>query len=426
MKKVIKGVIVGFGNRGEVYGDYSLQTKGEFEVIAVVDPNPFKLKLAKEKYSLKDEQLFPSLEDFFKKNIKADIVINTTMDQDHYETVMKILSKKYDMLMEKPIVGNDTQLTKIADLAKKNKCKVFVCHVLRYTMFYRTIKQLINDNKIGEVQTIEVNEHIALQHYLSSYLRGKWNSEAKCGSGLLLAKSCHDLDLLCWLNNSTKPAKVCSFGSRKLFVKENKPKGAAKFCHECKHKDTCPLSSVTLYEKHDVFPFLVYDRLNKPLDKITLKEKKAFLHKDVYGKCAYDVASDLVDRQVMIIEYENGSTATFTLVSCSTEPNRYIHIVGSKGEIEGKVENNIITLRTFEGDVVKHKTKTIDLSSKIVNLAKFGGHSGGDYLIMHDLCAYLNGDRSSISMTKLNDSLNGHRCVYAAEKSRRTNKIINL
>lgn len=426
MDKIITGIIVGFGNRGEVYADYSLQKPDEFKVVGVVDPNPFKLEQASKKYNLSKEQLFSSLDEMVKSHPAADVVINATMDQVHYQTAVKILNAKYNMLIEKPIVPNNKELEEIANLARKNGTKVFVCHVLRYTMFYRTIKQMLLDNLIGEVTSMELNEHVCLQHYLTSYVRGKWNNEKDCGSGLILAKSCHDLDILCWLNNSSNPKSVVSFGSRKLFTKENKPKGGAEYCYKCPHKDTCPMSAVTLYEKRDTMPFLVYERINKPLDELTKKEKLDFLHNDIYGKCAYDIKSDLVDRQSTLVEFENGSTASFTLVGCATQPNRYIHIIGTHGEIEGKIESNKIILRTYKENVWDYKEEVIDLSDKIVNLARFGGHNGGDFLIMHDLCAYLNGDSSSISITNLNDSLNGHRCVYAAEKSRKQGKIVNL
>lgn len=426
MNKIINGVIVGFGNRGEVYADYSLQVKDEFKVIGIVDPNPFKLQLAKDKYGLSDDQLFTSLDDFLAKNVKADIVINATMDELHYETSMKILNAGYDMLVEKPIVPNEKQLRDIEEAVKKNGNKVFVCHVLRYTPFYRTIKELLNNGTIGEIVTMEMNEHVCLQHYSSAYLRGKWNSEAKCGSGLILAKSCHDLDIMCWLNNASAPKSVSSFGGRKLYTKENKPSDATEYCYNCPHKDTCPLSSVTLYENHNTMPFLVFDRMNKKLDDITLDEKKEFLHKDIYGKCGYDIESDLVDRQTTIVEFENGSEASFTLLGCAARADRYIHIIGTRGEIEGKIGEDKITLRTFTNDVWNYKTEEIDLSKKVVNLARFGGHNGGDFLIMHDLCAYLNNDKSSISITSLSDSINGHLCVYAAEKSRKEHVIVDF
>ena len=44
MLKQIKAVIVGYGNRGQVYADYSLDRPEELSVVAVVDPNEFKLE----------------------------------------------------------------------------------------------------------------------------------------------------------------------------------------------------------------------------------------------------------------------------------------------------------------------------------------------------------------------------------------------
>lgn len=70
------------------------------------------------------------------------------------------------------------------------------------------------------------------------------------------------------------------------------------------------------------------------------------------------------------------------------------------------------------------KTETIDVHP--INNAKHGGHSGGDYAIMHDLVRYLNGDESSISITSIEDSVNGHLCVYAAEESRKSERFVNI
>ena len=112
MKK-LWAVIVGYGNRGQVYADYSLDCPDELGIAAVVDPNEFKLNEAKKRYGLTDKQLFRSYEDFEAQNIACDFVVNATMDQFHYETAMKILGSKRDMLMEKPIVPNEKQLLEI-------------------------------------------------------------------------------------------------------------------------------------------------------------------------------------------------------------------------------------------------------------------------------------------------------------------------
>lgn len=418
--------IVGYGNRGQVYADYSLDYPDELGLAAVIDPNPFKLQEAKKRYNLSDDRLFTSYEDFEAKNIPCDFVVNATMDQYHYETAMKILAGKHDMLMEKPIVPNEKELMDIKRLADANGCNVFICHVLRYTPYYRTIKKLLLSGAIGDIMTMEMNEHVCMAHYLTAFTRGKWNSEATCGSGFLLAKCCHDLDLMCWLNNATEPDRIFSMGSRSQFVSAKKPEGAAAFCHECKYERECPYSAIKLHMEMDAMPFLTWDRLNKSLDEITDEEKLAFLKQDIYGKCAYDDLGDLVDRQNVMVAFKDGSTCSFTLVGGATKADRYLHIVGTTGEIEGKLEENKFILRKYIDGSFSGSSEEIDVKNEIVSNAKYGGHSGGDFSIMHDLIAYLNGDKSSVSITKLEDSINGHLCIFAAEQSRRSGQLVSV
>lgn len=244
----------------------------------------------------------------------------------------------------------------------------------------------------------------------------------------MLAKCCHDLDIMCWLNNVSSPDYVSSMGGRHEFVKENMPKDASEFCYECKYDKTCRYSAQHEYLDLDVMPFLVWDRLNKPLDEITRDEKEEFLKRDNYGRCAYIAGGNIVDRQNVIVAFRNGSQASFTLVGGATKPDRYIHIVGNKGEIEGKLEEGVITLRKYDADPAKFYgvTETVDVNSEVVNNVKFGGHNGGDFAIMRDLIAYLNGDRSSISITSLEDSVNGHLCVFAAERSKKEKRIVGI
>ena len=424
--KKLWATVVGYGNRGQVYADYSLDCPDELGIAAVVDPNEFKLKEAQKRYGLSDDRLFKTFDDFVKSGVACDFVINATMDQNHYETAMKILAAKYDMLIEKPIVPNEEQLMAIKNLAEENGCKVFVCHVLRYTPYYRRIKRILLRGVIGKVVSMEMNERVCIAHYLTSYVRGKWNSEENCGSGFLLAKCCHDLDLMCWLNNESAPDLVSSFGCRSHFIKDNKPEGATEYCYQCPHERSCPYSAIKLYMEMNAMPFLTWDRLNKPLDEITDEEKLEFLKKDIYGKCAYDNLGDLVDRQNVIISFKNGSNCTFTLVGGSVKADRYIHIVGTMGEIEGKLEEDKFVYRRYIKEEVRYQEEIIDVSHKVVNNAVYGGHSGGDYGIMHDVVRYLNGDKASMSITLLDDSVESHLLVYAAEESRKTRKVIDL
>ena len=424
MKK-IKIAVVGYGNRGQVYADYSLDEPQEVEVVAVVDCNAYKLETAKQRYGLSDKQVFLTYKEFVASGLEVDVVVNATMDQVHYETAMEILQSKRNMLIEKPIVAKKEELLDIQRLAKENGCAVFVCHVLRYSPFYKTIKQILQSGKLGNIVSMEMNEHVWVPHYLTSYVRGKWGKESECGSPILLAKCCHDMDLIAWLNGS-KAKSVSCFGHRSHFVEANKPKDATEYCFDCPYKETCQYNALDLYYKNNTMPFLVLDSFNKPYDEITLEEKEAFLRENDYGKCAYSCGGDVMDRQNILVDFENGSLATFTLSCGTVRPARYIHIVGTDGEIEGKLEEDKFVYRVYEKGGVTYKEEIVDVSQKVVNNAVYGGHSGGDYGIMYDLVRYLNGDRSSMSITLLDDSVASHLLVYAAEESRKTRKVIDL
>lgn len=198
------------------------------------------------------------------------------MDEMHYETTMQLLEKGYDILLEKPITSNAQELHDIERKATEKGCKVVVCHVLRYVPFYIEIKKIIDSGKIGKITSIQLNEHVWHGHFVNAFVRGRWRSEKQCGSGMLLQKCCHDTDLMCWLNNSTVPESVSSFGSKSFFTEENAPEGATQYCYECPQKDKCMFDAEKFQIQKDFIPFYTWDRLNKPLDEITIEEKENF------------------------------------------------------------------------------------------------------------------------------------------------------
>ena len=173
-------------------------------------------------------------------------------------------------------------------------------------------------------------------------------------------------------------------------------------------------------------PFLTWDSLNKPLDQITPEEKLEALKTGDFGKCIYDCGGDVIDRQNLIVDFDDGRVVAFTLSCGTSRPDRYIHAVGTHGEIEGKIEENKFILRKYNENTISYTETVIDVKDQVINTAQFGGHGGGDYGIMYDIVRYLNGDRSSQSITLLSDSVASHKLVYAAEESRKTLKVVKL
>lgn len=418
--KIIKAVCVGAGNRGIIYSDFALTHSDRMKLVAVVDPNELHRTEFAKAHSIGKDMQFASIEDFIKAGVKCDIVINATIDNLHIETTKPLLENGYDVLLEKPITASADELIDLRDCAIRENRNLFICHVLRYTPFYRSIKQHILDGEIGKVVSVNMSEYVGVSHFIESFVVGKWGSEAECGSPFILAKSCHDLDMLCWLNNSSAPQKVASFAERKLFIPENAPEGATETCHTCPHEKTCKYSlSNIFYGKSGAWKRIILD-IDKPASEVTQEDINRQLRVSSYGRCVYQ-QKDLVDRQNVIIKFENGSIGTFDLIGAVAKGTRYIHIVGEDGEILGSHANTSFTLRKYDFKNKSYTDKEISIA-----VDEKDEHRGGDTGIMSDLCDYLNGDRSSISITDIADSVNGHLCVYAAEKSRKDEVIVDL
>ena len=245
--KQITAVVVGAGNRGLIYASYASDHKDELKIVGVVDPNAVHASDVAKLYDIPASGIFYSVDDFIKSGFKCDLVINATIDSLHYEISKKLMSAGYDVLMEKPITPKKEELLSLRDIAKVKGVNLFVCHVLRYTPFYRSIKQNILDGKIGKITSIQMSEHVCNMHYVESYVVGKWRSEKESGSTFMLAKSCHDTDLMCWFNNLTEPEEVASFGDRKIFIPENAPEGHTETCHTCPYEPTCKYSTNRIF-----------------------------------------------------------------------------------------------------------------------------------------------------------------------------------
>lgn len=418
--KQVKVIIVGNGDRANCYCKLALTAPELLKVAAIVDPSERKLAEGAQRYGVPPDHCFTSVDECIRYHERhgriADGVLNCTMDELHYETAIPFLQKGYHMLLEKPVVNNRAQLLDIQRTAEKNGCLLMVCHVLRYTPFFRAIKEILLRGEIGEIIHMESSENVGVAHASNSYIRGKWNSAEKCGSSMLLAKCCHDLDLLCWLNNGTEPERVASFGGRDFLVPEKAPEGAGKRCLvDCPLADSCMYSAKSIYVLNDRFPWYSWDCIDKDYREITKEEKIESLKTfNPHGLCAYGTGSDIVDHQTLILRFKNGSTAAHTMIQGTVIPRRLMRIVGTRGEIEGSIETSKFTLYKYDFETAGYTAREIDVAAQV---AESDNHAGGDDGIIRDFVSMINGGETSVSCTKIQDSILGHTCVYAADAS---------
>lgn len=420
MGKQVTAVIVGAGHRGLCYAGYALSHPDELKIVAVVDPAEHRLAGAAKIHDIPKEMCFRSVEELIARPKLADAVINGTMDRLHIPTSLPLLEAGYDLLLEKPIAPSAADVLQLRDTARKHERKVMICHVLRYAPFYTAIRQLVADGEIGDLISVQTQENVSYHHMAVGFVRGKWRREGESNS-MLMAKCCHDLDLITWMKSGIAPARVSSFGSLTQFKPENAPEGSGTRClSDCKIEETCPYSAKKHYIEQGFWGFYAWE----PVEHLGLDEagKLESLRTDnPYGRCVWRCDNDVVDHQSVIVEFADGSTATHNMTGATSRPSRWMHLIGTKGEIEGVMDEGSFVIRHMDA------RRGHEYTEKQVNVKVTGdGHGGGDLRLAEDFVHVLQGKPHSISTTSLDDSIYGHLIGFAADESRHEGRVVEI
>ena len=417
MNKILKVILIGAGNRGDTYTDIMDKMTDKFKVVAVAEPIESRRKDIQQRHLLPDNMCFEDWKPLLELGKIADIAVISTMDREHFEPTLKAISLHYDILLEKPVAPTAEECLKVADYAEEMGSKIIVCHVLRYTTFFTTIKSLINEGKLGDIISINHEECVGNVHQSHSFVRGNWGNSKK-SSNMLLQKSCHDIDILQWLIGK-KCQKVQSFGALSYFKKENAPKGAPDYCIEgCPKADTCPYNAVKLYldDKENSWFRTTSTKNPHPTDEIVEKA----LRTTQYGKCVFKCDNDVVDHQTVNMLFEDNVTATFTM-NAFNKGGRFIHIMGTKGELHAAMDDLQSPIRIYDFETKKTIEIPVAAQDGITN-----GHGGGDEGIINSLYDYLIGEYKGFSISDIRTSVNNHLIVFAAEKSRKEGTVVDL
>lgn len=409
----IKLALVGAGERGQnCYAPYALLHGYEIEFVAVAEPIKERRERFQADYQVPEKNCFSSAEEFFSQGRIADAVMICTQDREHFDYACTAICLGYKILLEKPISPNPAECLKLQRLAEEHNTTIIVCHVMRYTRFYRKLKELIDNKAIGDIVHITHTENVAYWHYAHSYVRGNWHKTAD-SSPMILAKCCHDMDILSWLTGS-KIKSVASYGDLRYFKEENAPEGAPGRCTDgCPHSGSCPYYAPKVYLSGDTkWPTscLSSDTSYESLRKA--------LQEGPYGKCVFRNDNDVVDHQVASILFENGVTLAFTMCAFSNACNRTMKFMGTKGEIRASMEDNVIEVTEFGPGIMTGTTNVYHI------IPGNTGHSGGDEGIMEEFVAVLKGERPNTNT--IAQSVHSHIAAMACEESRLAGKAVEI
>jgi len=400
--------IVGAGARGRTYARYALEHPDAAQVVAVADPRPAYREALADAHAVPAGRRYASWRDLAEAPRLADAVVVATPDRQHAEAVARFAALRYDLLLEKPMAPTEPDCAAVVATAEATGVLLAVCHVLRYTPYTEALLPLVRAGAVGAIVGVQHLEPVGWWHFAHSFVRGNWRRTDESSSSLL-AKCCHYLDWLYHLVGQ-EPVRIASTGALRHFHPAQRPAGAADRCFDCGVEPDCPYSATRLYAACLADPERHEWPLSVVTPDLTPEGVAAALRDGPYGRCVYACDNDVVDHQVVTIEFAGGATASLTMSAFTPAGHRRTRIMGTRGFVEGDGERITVT------DFVTGAVSTVDTNRAGPDAAS--GHGGGDFGLMRAFVAAVAARDASLIRSGPRESLVSHRMAFAAEASR--------
>lgn len=413
--KPVDVIVLGAGSRGTGYSNFIKQHGDMARLVGVAEPRDFYRERLVREHNIPAANVAKDWREFANRPKFADMAMVCMLDHMHTEPAIAMAKKKYNILLEKPMAPTLAECEQIVAAVNENKVQLAVCHVMRYTPYTQKLKSVVESGLIGEVVSMQHQEPVGYWHQAHSFVRGNFRNTSE-SVFMLLAKSCHDVDWIAYIMG--KPCKsVSSFGSLFHFRKEHQPAGAADRCLDCpaEIEFKCPYSARKIYLGR-----VAAGRVGWPVEvltpQVTPANVAAALRNGPYGRCVFACDNNVVDNQVVNLLFEGGRTVTFSMNAFNRSGHRLTKLFGTLGEIYCDGEK----LEHF--DFLSDTTRTIPIGSSDA----LSGHGGGDAGLMRSFLTSLQENDPSKVLSGPAQTLESHRMVFAAEKARVENCVVNL
>ena len=419
INRPLEVAIAGLGNRGlDSYAKGAKLFPDRMKIVAVADVDPRKVEKAAREYNVPKERCFSSAEELLAQDKLADAMFIMTQDRQHVQHALPAIRKGYHLLLEKPISPDLAECLEIERVAREYERHVVVCHVLRYTPFYRRLKQLLDAQVIGEIIHVSACEDVGYYHMAHSFVRGNWNND-QTTSPIILQKCCHDMDLYLWLTGK-KCKSVSSFGSLSYFNREHAPEGATDRCTHCgAPKKDCVFDAEKIYLTNPLTG-IEKGNLDWPCNVLTVyptvENVRQALEEGPYGRCVFFCDNNVVDHQVVNLLMDDAFTLNFSLCGFANQRSeRCAKFMGTMGKIVADLTTSTITIQRFG----EFKPETIH-----IDVDDYLGHGGGDEGLLEDFCSLLLEGKQNSGITSVEHSLQSHYIALAAEHSRKNHGAV--
>ena len=373
MNKTKKIALIGCGGRlrGVIEGTLKAAPPGSMEISDLYDPDPGSVAAARE---LAPGAVSHSSVDELLRQSDAEWVAIGSPNSEHARQVAAALDAGRHVFCEKPLATTPDDCARIRDAVRRHPDRIFFFGlVLRYSPFYRRVKELLDAGEIGKIISFEFNETLAFFH--GGYIHGNWRRHRAAAGTHMLEKCCHDLDIANWLTGSL-PRRAASFGGLAFFKPEN------RFMEERLGADDAG------HPAYRVWP-------------------------DPHGISPFNDDKDIVDHQVAILEYRNGVKATFHTNCHAGLPERRFYICGTDGSLRCDVLTAEIEMKKvgFRQEAVRERIGHGD------------GHAGADTPMQKALASsILTGSAPSAGLP---EGLESALSAFAIDESLDTGTIVD-
>lgn len=415
MTKPISLVGIGCGHRTLTYCEIAAKQPHRYRVVAGADPQAERMERMREISGNPDFRSFYDADALFAVGKIGDVAVIGTQDAYHVEPATRAMELGYDVLLEKPVATDPKQVVQLLATSERLGRKVLICHVLRYTPFYTAVKQVLVSGMIGDLVSIDAVEGVGDFHQAHSFVRGHWAVKGN-SNPMIIAKSCHDMDIISWLVD--RPCrKVASFGGLRHFTVANAPAGAPARCTDgCPVGDRCRYNALLYTSQHRGWiPYVMPGGRDASDEQIT-----AWLRTSKWGRCAYRCDNDVVDRQALVMEFADGIVGTFTMTAFDN--GRNLTVRGTKGVLMGghalkERTGDDFVVCMHDGSQTHHRAATL--------VGGYAGHGGGDPGLVLALDQELAKPAREMR-SGLYASVESHLMGFAAEEARLTGRVVDL
>ncbi|RYZ45960.1 MAG: oxidoreductase, partial [Sphingobacteriales bacterium] len=147
----IRTGIVGFGISAKVFHAPFIATLPEFELVSFLERSKSESSAA-----YPGTKIVRSIEEMV-NDPGIDLVVITTPNETHFPYTKLALESGKNVVLEKPFANNSAEAAELVEMAKSSGKMLSVYQNRRYVSDFRTIKQILDKDLLGQIHTFEAH-----------------------------------------------------------------------------------------------------------------------------------------------------------------------------------------------------------------------------------------------------------------------------